>query len=328
MGERRLLRDRDRLIESFKNIANDVLFENYQNLLTIANDKFNQAIVTDKNEVKSIIAPIEKRLELFDKKITEVEKVGQEIQREAHSLSKALSSSHTSGQWGEMHLRRTVEISGMMPYCDFLEQKQCENSKKRPDMVIKLPGNRCIIVDSKVPIDTYTKAISNEDETHMEDYISCLKKHIKDLGQKSYWKEFDYNTPEFVLMFLPVESFFSVAIRKDPTLIEYGIKEKVIIATPCSLIAILRAISFAWQQETVAKNAREIGETGREVVIILGKLIQRLQEFGRGLRKNIESYDEIDSFIGRKVMPIANKLKNFGIEVNEGKIDAIDELHE
>lgn len=334
LGERRLLRYYDKLMDNFKNISNEVLIQNHQNFLTIAKDTFQKALETDKAEVRSIVTPIKEILTLFDKKISGIEKdridtysdlrrqikdlllFNREIQKETHSLSKALSSPFMSGQWGEMQLRRVVEITGMMPHCDFVEQTQCENSRLRPDMIIKLPGNRCIIVDSKAPIDAYMNAINTGDESYMEAHAKRIKSHIKNLGQKAYWEQFDC-TPEFVLMFLPGESFFSSAIRKDPTLIEYGVTEKVIITTPITLIALLKAISFSWRQEAIAKNARKIGEAGRALVLSLEKLFAYSKEFEKKMQRNVEEYEKINKFIEKTISPVANKLKNLGLEAKE-----------
>ncbi|MDR2075113.1 MAG: DNA recombination protein RmuC, partial [Holosporales bacterium] len=199
------------LIRKKKSTCNqDELSENFQNLAELING--------------------------IHKKITEVEKIEHIIQSDTNSLSKILSNSNMSGKWGEMYLKKVVETSGMTPYCDFIEQEQSENSPKRPDMVIKLPGNRCVIVDSKAPINTYAKAVNSEDKD-MKEYVKSLKGHIKDLSQKSYWKEYDYNTPEFVVMFLPVESLLSDILKEDSELIEHGIRQNVLIATPINFIA-------------------------------------------------------------------------------------------
>lgn len=341
IGERRLLSYYERLMENFKSVSNEILLQNHENFLTIAKETFNKALETDKQEVKSIVAPIKEILTLFDKKVSGIEKdridaysdlrrqikdlliFNQEIHKTTNSLSKSLSTPFMSGQWGEMQLKRVVEITGMMPYCDFIEQEQCENSRLRPDMVIKLPGNRCIIVDSKAPIDSYMRAANTGDEIHMDAHAKRIKAHIKSLGQKSYWEQFEY-TPEFVLMFLPGESFFSSAIKKDPTLIEYGVTENVIITTPITLIALLKAISFSWQQEAIARNAKKIGETGRAVVISLEKLFNYSKDFEKRIIKNVEEYEKINKFIEKTIVPATNKLKNLGIEINEEKIEVID----
>lgn len=334
IGARKIVNSQDKMAEYFKNIANEILLQNHHNFLNIAKETFDKALETDKNEVKNIISPIKDTLALFDKKISGIEKeridayselrcqirdlllFNQEIQKETHSLSKALSTPFMSGQWGEMQLRRVVEITGMMPYCDFIEQSQCENSRLRPDMVIKLPGNRCIIVDSKAPIDAYMNAVNTGDESYMDAHAKRIKAHIKTLGQKAYWTQFDY-TPEFVLMFLPGESFFSSAIKKDPDLIEYGVKEKVIITTPITLIALLKAISFSWQQEAVARNAKKIGEAGRAIVMSLEKLFNYSRDFEKRMIKNVEEYEKINKFIEKTITPAANKLKNLGIEIDD-----------
>lgn len=342
-NERSLYRDQTRLIENFRDISNEALLRNHKSFLSIAKETFDKVLDIEKveyskkqNDFKNLITPIKETLETFDKKITNIEKdridaysdlrrqvndlmiFSQEMQKETSSLNKALSNPFMAGQWGEMQLKRVVEITGMMPYCDFIEQTQCENSRLRPDMVIKLPGNRCIIVDAKAPIDAYMKAINTGDESYMDAHAKRIRAHIRSLGQKSYWEQFDY-TPEFVLMFLPGESFFSSAIKRDPSLIEYGVTEKVIITTPITLIALLKAISFSWQQEAVARNAKKIGEAGRAVVISLEKLFEYSKDFEKKMVKNVEDYEKINKFIEKTITPAANKLKSLGIEVSEEK---------
>ncbi len=340
-SERILARDQNKLIEMFESISNDVLLKNHKNFVSIAKETFDKVLEVEKSEYNkkqseflNIINPIKDTLKIFDNKISEIEKervdsysdlrrqikdlmiYNQEIQKETHKLSKALSTPFMTGQWGEMQLRRVVEITGMTSYCDFVEQKQCENSRLRPDMIIKLPGNRHIIVDAKSPIDAYMQAINTGDESFMITHAKNIRSHIKTLGQKAYWEQFP-TTPEFVLMFLPGESFFSSAIKTDPSLIEYGISEKVIITTPITLIALLKAISFSWQQEAIAKNAKKIGEAGRIVVLALEKLFEKSKEFERRMHKNIEEYDKINVFIEKTLNPAAQKLKNLGIEIDD-----------
>jgi DNA recombination protein RmuC len=282
--------------------------------------------------LKKLLDPLRETLKIFDKKITDVEKeridaysglkrqindlieFNMDVRKETNALAKALSTPFVSGQWGEMQLRKVVELAGMLPYCDFTEQSQAETSRLRPDMIIKLPGNKKIIVDAKTPVDAYVDAINTGDEESLETHVKRIKAHIKTLGQKAYWKQFDY-TPEFVLMFLPGEALFSTAIKKDPTLIEFGISENVIVTTPITLIALLKVVSFAWHQEAIEKNAREIGKIGSALVSVLEKLFEYSKDFERKMIKNVDEYKKISSFIGEKITPTAQKLKHLGLEI-------------
>ncbi len=331
-NERVLNKDQNKFVDLFKNIANEVLLRNHHSFLNIAQETFHKILETDKSEFNTLVTPIRETLFLFEQKITGIEKdrinaysdlrrqikdlidFNQEIQKETNTLSKALSSPIMSGQWGEMQLRRVVELAGMIPYCDFVEQASAEDSRLRPDMVIRLPGNRCIILDSKAPINDYMKAVNTGDATYMDLHAKRIKSHIKILGQKAYWSNFD-QTPEFVLMFLPGESFFSSAVKQDPSLIEYGVSEKVIITTPITLIAILKAISFSWQQEAIAKNAKQIGEIGKLVVTELNKLFEYSKDFEKRMVKNVDEYVKINNFIEKAMIPTAQKLKSLGLEI-------------
>ena len=314
------------------------------NFLNLAKETFDKVLSVEKiefdkkqNGFVNLIKPIQDTLSNFNNQVSQIEKARvdaygelrqqvkdlmlyqQEMQKETSALNKALSNPLITGQWGEMQLRRVVELTGMMNHCDFIEQQQGEDSRLRPDMIIKLPGNRNIIVDSKAPTDAYMRAVNTGDETYLVEHTRNLKIHIKKLSQKNYWDLFS-PTPEFVIMFLPGEAFFSSAIKKDSSLIEFGVQEKVIISTPITLIAILKAISFSWQQEAITKNAREIGKVGKDIYYQLLKLIDSSKDFAKRLQKNIEEYDKINSFIDKKILPTSNKLRNLGMEIsNEGK---------
>lgn len=328
-------------IESqLRNISNEVLLNSQQNFINMAKETFDKIIITGKSDLNkkqddfiSVIDPIRNSLNLFNEKINNLEKerissysdlrrqindlilFQKEIQTTTEKLSRALSAPQSSGQWGEMQLRRTVELAGMIPYCDFLEQQVTDSpySRLRPDMIIRLPGDRNIIVDAKTSLNDYMKFMSTGDKSHLEEHIRHIKKHISDLGNKAYWDQF-HHTPEFVLMFLPGESFFSTAVKHDPTLIEFGIKAKVIITTPLTLIAVLKAISFTWRQEAISVNAKQIGEAGRLLQSKLDKLFIGADIFSKKLYKNVEEFDKINAYIKKAILPVANKLRNLEID--------------
>lgn len=341
-NERKFFKSQEQLEDRFKNLSSEILISNHKNFLNLAKETLEKVIAVEKNDLDkkqmnfvNLVKPIQETLSNFDHKVSDIEKARtdayselrqqvkdlmlyqQELQKETSALNKALSNPLITGQWGEMQLRRVVEITGMMPYCDFIEQKSGEDSYLRPDMVIKLPGNRNIIVDSKAPVDAYMQAINTGNEEFLSAHTKNIKTHIKKLSQKSYWNLFS-PTPEFVIMFLPGEAFFSSAIKKDSSLIEFGVQEKVIISTPITLIAILKAISFSWQQEAVAKNAKEIGNVGKEIYYQLLKLIDNSRNFAKKLQKNVEEYEKINLFIDKKIIPTSDKLKNLGMEISSG----------
>ena len=329
------------LEDQLRNISNDVLLNNQKHFINLAKETFDKMLITGKSDLNkkqddfiSIVDPIKESLNQFNEKMNFLEKerissysdlrrqindlmlFQQEIQKTTSALSKALSAPQSSGQWGEMQLRRTVELAGMIPYCDFLEQQITDSpySRLRPDMIIRLPGDRNIIVDAKTSLNDYMKFVNTGEQSFLDEHVRHIKKHIHDLGQKAYWDQFSH-TPEFVLMFLPGESFFSTAVKHDPTLIEFGIKEKIIITTPLTLIAVLKAISFTWRQEAISINAKQIGEAGRLLQSKLEKLFEGADIFSKRLYKNLEEFDKINSYIKKEILPVSNKLKDFEFDV-------------
>ena len=327
----------------FREISNDVLLNNQQQFINLAKETFDKIVVSEKADLSTkqnafiaVIDPIKDALTQFQSKISELEKERtssysdlrrqvsdmmlsqQAIQKTTAELNKALSAPPSSGQWGEMQLRRTVELSGMLPYCDFLEQQVTDEpySRLRPDMIIRLPGDKNIIVDAKTSLNDYIRYTNSGDISALDEHIRHIKKHIRDLSQKSYWNQFSH-TPEFVLMFLPGESFFSTAIKHDPSLLEFGIKEKVIITTPLTLIAVLKAIACTWRQEAISSNAKKIGEAGKLLQSKLDKLFEVTEAFNKNLYRTTEQFDKLNSFIRKEIMPAANKLKLLGSETPE-----------
>ena len=350
LNKQSLLNNNFDLENQLRNISNDVLLNSQKNFINIAKETFDKILVTGKSDLNkkqddfiSIIDPIKDSLNKFNEKINALEKerissysdlkrqisdlilFQQDIQKTTAALSKALSAPQSSGQWGEMQLRRTVELAGMIPYCDFVEQQVTDSpySRLRPDMIIRLPGDRNIIVDAKTSLNDYMKFMNTGDKTFLDEHIRHIKKHIHDLGQKSYWDQFSH-TPEFVLMFLPGESFFSTAVKHDPTLIEFGIKEKVIITTPLTLIAVLKAISFTWRQEAISINAKQIGEAGRLLQTKLTKLFEGADIFSKRLYKNVEEFDKISSYIKKEILPVANTLKNLELDTQINNQTTLD----
>jgi DNA recombination protein RmuC len=320
-NERLLHMEQSRLSSDFENIS-------YRILRQINEDGY----VEKQEELRRIQTPLKDALSAFDRKVSDIEKerinaysdlkrqitdlkeFNTDIREKTTDLVKALSTPSVSGQWGEMQLRRVVELAGMLPHCDFIEQSKSETSRLRPDMIIRLPGSKKIIVDAKAPINSYIEAINAETEGRLGEYVKNIRSHIKELGKKAYWEQFDY-TPEFVLMFLPGEAFFSTAIKKDPSLIEFGVTENVIVTTPITLIALLKVVSFAWRQETVEKNAREIGRLGGKLVSVLEELFERSRKFEKKMTDSIDEYRKINSSIEEKIVPTAKKLGRLGLGI-------------
>jgi DNA recombination protein RmuC len=240
------------------------------------------------------------------------------LQRETQNLVGALKAPSQRGRWGEIQLKRVVEMAGMLEYCDFEQQVSVdyEETRLRPDLIVKLPNAKQIIVDSKVALDAYLDASQLEDDdlrkVRLVDHSRQVRKHITQLSAKSYWNQFE-STPEFVVMFLPNEPIFSAALEQDPQLIEFGAENRVLIATPVTLIALLRAVAYGWSQERIAQSAQEISKMAQELYGRVGTLAEHFSKLGSNLDRSIRSYNDAVGSMERMVLPQIRKLKDQGI---------------
>jgi DNA recombination protein RmuC len=281
--------------------------------------------------VETLVKPISDSLKQVDEHVRELEKSRAEaygnltsqvasllktqeaLQVETGNLVKAMREPQARGQWGELQLRRCLELAGMLEYCDFLEQISVtvDERTRRPDVVVKLPGEKNIVVDSKVPLAAYLAALEVSDEgarrALLTDHARQVRQHIDNLSSKSYWHEFE-PTPEFVVLFLPGEVFFRAAMDADAELIEYGIKRKVILASPTTLIALLRAVAYGWNQKNLAESAREISAAGKTLYQRLSAMAWNFEDIGKRLGGAVDSYNKAVGSMERSVFPIARKL--------------------
>ena len=282
-----------------------------------------------------LVRPVELSLKQVDEKLRSMEKeregayrelksqvvtMGQASERlrtETATLSQALRAPHTRGRWGEIHLKRVVELSGMQAHCDFVEQTTiaAEGGVLRPDVIVNLPGGKRLIVDAKVPLTSYLEAQETTDDAvrdrKLGEHARQVKDHITRLSQKNYSEQFD-DSPEFVVLFIPGESFFSAAVQRDPELLEYGFGRGVVPASPTNLIALLKTVHYAWRQEKVAENAAEIRDLGVELYERLATMTGHFKDLGASLDGTVRSYNQAIASLGSRVLVSARKMKELG----------------
>ena len=242
------------------------------------------------------------------------------LRTETGNLVTALRAPHVRGRWGEIQLRRVIEMAGMVQHCDFVEQEtttDADGRVLRPDVVVRLPGGKRIVIDSKAPLVAYLDAFTtdvSEDErrAHLGDHARHVREHVLKLGQKAYWRQVE-STPEFVVMFLPDETFLRAALEHDPSLIELAVANNVIPASPTNLIGLLRAVHYGWQQETIADGARQISDLGRELYKRLSTMGAHISKLGRSLDGAVRSYNETVGSLERQVLPQARRFEQHGI---------------
>jgi DNA recombination protein RmuC len=328
----------DRLAAEFRKLSTDALGQNNRQFLDLARTQFDGFQAAAKGDITQMLQPVKDSLAKVDKQISEIEKerVGaygklsfqvEEMAKhhlrlgtETQKLVNAMRNPGVRGRWGELQLRRVIEMAGMQAHVDFIEQASvnADDGRQRPDVIVKLPGGRTLVIDSKVPFDHYYEAgpeagadVAAYDQTRHEALLrhaKAVRTHMGDLGRKSYWEQFK-PSPDLVVMFLPDEGFFSAALRVDPGLVEAGIQNHVVPATPTTLIALLRAVEFGWRQEALAENAREISEHAAELYKRLAKFGEHFQKVGRGLTTAIGSYNDAVGSMERNVLPSARRMK-------------------
>lgn len=315
------------MAQQFRGISMEALAHNHETFLHLAKGELEKKNL----EMTNVIKPVKESFDKLNGKIDLLEKermttyislkeqvsslidTQKQLRFETANLVKALRTPIVRGRWGEIQLRRVVELAGMLNHCDFFEQQVGADDKGRPDLLVKLPGGRNIIVDAKAPLSSYLEAIETPDEEkkrfHLKEHARVIRAHMTLLGRKSYWDQFQ-PSPEFVVLFLPAETFFSAALEHDPTLIESGVEERVILATPTTLIALLKSIAYGWRQESLTKDAEAISELGKELYKRLSDMGGHFSKLGKNLDAAVESYNKAIGSLETRVFTNARRFKD------------------
>jgi DNA recombination protein RmuC len=350
------LRTGDQLADTFKALSAEALQASTSHLAELTKAELHAAQAEARGEldkrkqaVEQLVAPLKEQLGRVDAQLLALDQerresrgrlevqlktlteTGERLRTETGALVTALRKPNARGQWGQMQLRNVVELAGMVRHCDFAEQAalQGDESPLRPDLVVRLPGDKHVVVDAKAPLqgvlDAYEARDEEERQQHLRDHARLLRKHVKALADKAYWAQLD-SAPDFVVMFLPGEHLYSAALEADPGLIEDAMACRVLIATPTTLLAMLRAVGYGWQQERVAESAQAISEVGRELHSRLVKLSRLIATLGRRLNSAVAAYNETVGSYEARVIPGARKFAEYGAVAEASELPQLQQV--
>lgn len=340
---------RQSMADTFRGISANTIQENNRSFLDLAKATLSEYVTAARTDldsrsrtISSIVQPVQEALNRYDQKVSSMEREREKaygglyqqleslaasqtiLQKETGKLANSLRLPHVRGRWGEITLKRTAELSGMQNHCDFFEQPvfQGDQNSRRPDMVVHLPGNRQLVIDAKVPLSAYLDSLEAETESEQEIFLEThakqVRAHILSLSKKAYWENLE-STPEFVILFIPGENFFSAALSKIPELIEEGVQKNVLLATPTTLLALLKTVAYIWNQETAAENARIIRDLGRELYDRLGLMTSHLERLGSDIERCVDAYNQTVGSFNSRVLASARKFPELGIPNKNGK---------
>ena len=347
---------KSQLTSAFSDLANQTLKSNSETFLRLAEQNLGTQQERAKRDlgerekaIEELVKPIRDSLQAAQKQITELEKSRSEayggiksqleamrisqqsLTQETQNLVKALRRPEVRGRWGEITLRRLVELAGMVEHCDFQEQVHSVGDDKviRPDMIVRMPDQRELVVDVKTPLDAYLEAAEAKDDAQrklgLQRHTRNLREHIRTLASKSYWAQFTAS-PEFVILFIPGDQFLSAALNEDPDLIEYALSQQIILATPTSFVALLKAVAYGWRQLALADNAQEIRQLAEDLYGRLATFVTHMNRVGRQLASSVENYNRAVGSLERKVLPGARKFTELGIHPKKEleKLETLD----
>ena len=337
----------NQLSASFSDLSKQALRHNTEEFLKLAEQNLKQFHIQAKGElsqkeksIEQLVKPIREALDKTERQIREIEKDRKEaygslhrhletmaraqehLQGETRNLVQALRRPEVRGQWGELTLKRVVELAGMVDHCDFYEQEHTavEGGALRPDMIVRMPDSREIVVDVKTPLDAYLGALEAADDAarnrELDRHARKLRERVNELAKKAYWSQFR-NAPDFVVLFIPGEQFLSAALERDRDLLEEALRQKIILATPTSFVALLRAVAFGWRQQALAENADHIRQLGEELYQRLATFTEHLGRVGRSLGSSVEHYNKAVGSLERQVLPSARKMDELGIRARK-----------